>query len=344
MACLTVSAQAYTERQPVTRAQAGERAASSATRLAVSRLTDQVASDRLESVRVHRSLGLLAQLASEPPERRVSASRRRCAWWLGFSACTASLLAGQPAWAAPVPEACFRAYEQGQRLEKDRRPLAARGEYTKCVALCPEPLRTDCKTWQDHAESKLARIVLRVAHGGSEVQITLDGEPVAQQPVLWVGPGAHEIRATAHGFVEQRETVDLLEGEELPVVISLRKLEAAPQAEASHPAAWIALGVGAVGLASFAYFGLSGLSKKRDLDGCRTHCSVAAVDAARSDFLLADISLLVGLIGAGVGVTLLLDSSSDSAPHATPGQPRALWLRARPTAGGLGVWLGADAW
>lgn len=248
--------------------------------------------------------------------------------------------------AAAPPEACFKAYEQGQRLERDRQPLAARSEYTSCAALCPEPLRTDCKTWKDHTETQLARIVLRVAHVESDVRIFLDDEPIAPEarPVVWVSPGSHELRASADGFSDQLQTLDLLEGEEHPVVISLARVEAPVETSSVRPAPWIALGAGAVGFAGFGYFGLSGLNKKSELDDCRTHCSAQSVDAARRDFLLADVSLLVGLIGTGIGVTLLLTPAPSSSLDAASRQRRAVRLEARPLSGGVGIWLGADAW
>ena len=71
--------------------------------------------------------------------------------------------------------------------------------------------------------------------------------------------------------------------------------------------AYVAGGVGLLGLASFAFFGLSGTSKLDDLRAsCKPTCSQADVTAARTELLVGDVSLAVGVIALGVASWLIL--------------------------------------
>jgi hypothetical protein len=71
-------------------------------------------------------------------------------------------------------------------------------------------------------------LVIR-ATGADPVQITLDGEPVKNGVVTEVLPGAHEIAASAPGFLTQHRSVSVVEGEAPPVVeLTLRSEHPAP--------------------------------------------------------------------------------------------------------------------
>ncbi|MCA9643448.1 MAG: hypothetical protein KC492_22270 [Myxococcales bacterium] len=283
---------------------------------------------------------------STPPRHTVGRSKVR---WLCSAACAGFTLSAAVTSHA-APEACFKAYELGQRLDKDKRPLEARVEYARCAELCPDSLQRDCVAWQDAVETKLARLVLRVAHAEDEVSVYLDGTqltpkqfagPVDQRPPLWVTAGRHQLRAKLPGYDDYSEQLDLLEGEERPVVISFQKHEE-PQSSGEQVAPWVALGVGGLGVLGFAYFGSLGLSGKSDLDSCRGHCSAEAVDDVRRDFLFADISLIVGLVGVGVGTYLLVDNGQAGDARGT-GLDSA-WIQLGTRGGVSGAWVGADVW
>ncbi len=285
-------------------------------------------------------------VALAPTQQRHEEARR----WIR-SASIGLMLLGTASVGRTAPEACFKAYELGQRLDKDRRPIDARAEYARCSELCPEPLRKDCIAWQDAAESKLARIVLRIAHAEDEVSVFLDDVelehrrftgPVDQRPPLWLVPGRHQLRAKLTGYDDYTEEFDLLEGEERPLVVSFRKHDEVPQSTGEQVAPWVAFGVGGLGIIGFAYFGSQGLGGKSDLDACKGHCSAGAVDDVRRDFLFADISLIVGLVGIGVGTVLLLDSAPpDSAPS---DGVAATWIRVGTQGRISGAWIGGDVW
>jgi hypothetical protein len=74
---------------------------------------------------------------------------------------------------------------------------------------------------------------------------------------------------------------------------------------------WVLAGVGVVALGSFGYFGISGHARASDLkDGCgqTKTCDPADVDSARSKYLVADVSLGIGVValGAAAAVWLLM--------------------------------------
>jgi len=72
----------------------------------------------------------------------------------------------------------------------------------------------------------------------------------------------------------------------------------------------VSYGVGAVAFASFGYFGLSGLSKRSDLDKCTPHCRQDDIDATRRSFLVADVSLGIGIVAAALGTYLWVSAPS----------------------------------
>ena len=79
-------------------------------------------------------------------------------------------------------------------------------------------------------------------------------------------------------------------------------------------------GVTVVGVAGFAYFGLKGLSDENQLRGsCKPTCNPAEADAVRTKYHVADVSLGIGILAAGLAAWVYFrDPSSDAgAPSAT---------------------------
>lgn len=109
---------------------------------------------------------------------------------------------------------------------------------------------------------------------------------------------------------------------------------AAPSSNALHVLGW-ELGALAVGaFASDAYFGISGAAERSaDLSpgGCAPRCSAAEVQSVHTKFLVADVSLGVGIAATGGALYLLL-------PHLLSGAPSSsARLSIGPQAGGLGA-------
>lgn len=72
--------------------------------------------------------------------------------------------------------------------------------------------------------------------------------------------------------------------------------------------------VGGLGAVGFAYFGLSARSADAALDACTPNCEPSDVDAIRRDYLLANVSLGVGLAGVVTASVLWLTSPAAHSP------------------------------
>lgn len=94
-----------------------------------------------------------------------------------------------------------------------------------------------------------------------------------------------------------------------PVTTKPPSIDVAPRAssDATPTSVWILGGVGALGFASFTYFGLTASSDLRDLrSSCAPDCSTSSRDAAHDKALTADISLGVAVVATTVAIVLYL--------------------------------------
>jgi hypothetical protein len=257
------------------------------------------------------------QLPSETPTNTKRAVREALALLL-FSA---PLLAARPAFADA--KSCARAYEDGQRLRTSAQLTEAADKFLYCAGPeCPELMHPDCQRRLDEVEAAVPSVVVRV-EPSSELRISVSLDQGEVRPIdgqaLRLNPGAHEVHVTAVGYRPATRRFMVSEGEKLkPLDITL-----APLAEQSRvtpephgkgdansslaPArprttSWvpwaITSGVVAAGSAGLLYWGLRGRGAERDLADCSPDCSSERVDDVKRDYLLANVSLGVGLSGA----------------------------------------------
>lgn len=207
-------------------------------------------------------------------------------------------------------------------------------------------------TEQQALEPRLAKLTIVVkGEGAAKATVTLDGVDV---PPALIGvahsadPGAHVLRARSPAATSDDVRVDLTEGATKTATIELTHAVAAAPAAATvttpaEPrrtktplAAWIALGVGVVGVGAGTFFVIQNHSKRGDADAL---CPNGACPASRR----ADIEALdhdadnaatyswiaygVGAAGLVAGGVLMLVGRSSSAPQQ----------------GHVGPWLGAGA-
>jgi hypothetical protein len=182
-------------------------------------------------------------------------------------------------------------------------------------------------------------------------------------------PGQHEVKAVAPGFLLATAPVTLTPGGSGSVTLKLEpdpNARAVPSATAEVPTAvpttaattgpsggpppppppvqprnnmpaYISFGVGGVGLAVGAIFGAMALGTKGTLDSNCTNkicpsSQQSNVDSLNSQATISSVGFGVGVVGAGVGLVLLLaGGSSEPAP--------------KPATGGVHVapWVGANA-
>jgi hypothetical protein len=158
--------------------------------------------------------------------------------------------------------------------------------------------------------------------GGTDVPRSAWGRPFA------VTPGATEV-VLQDGSKTERRSVTVAAGEEKSVDLSPGASaagEGKPAAAANaggassgnglRTAAYIAGGVGVIGLATFTVAGIMAKNKFDDLeDACGGPCPPSKkgdIDSGRSTTTVANVGLAVGVIGAAAGVTLFVLSSTKS--------------------------------
>ncbi len=234
--------------------------------------------------------------------------------------------------ARPEVERCIADAQDGQAARDRGALIEARGRFRACAQKeCPPAIRRDCASWLDAVERALPSIVVRardadrrdvleatVRVDGRVAASRLDGRPIAMDPgphvVRVEAPaGAADVRVVVRQG-EQNRPVDLqVGGPRAPLVVATappRPLSP-PVPEPRPPggratAGWIALGVGAAGLAGFAALGLHARSEVEDMrKTCLGHCDPGRVEAAERAALLANLALGVGIAAAGTGTWLL---------------------------------------
>ena len=179
-------------------------------------------------------------------------------------------------------------------------------------------------------EQRVAKLVVAPAEVPG-LTVEVDDQALAAE---WYGaayavePGAHRVEGAADGFEPLERSVTLAAGETQTVSLALSRRaadQAQPRTEAPvaptagtpsgaplRVAGWVAIGVGATGLAVFT---IAGLSAKGVHDDLEADCGSAPCtdaghrdDASRGKTLqtVANIGLVAGLLGAAGGTAVLL--------------------------------------
>jgi hypothetical protein len=236
----------------------------------------------------------------------------------------AAALASAGARAAPA-ESCVPAYERAQELRTEGKLRAARAQLLACAQpACQGFIRSDCGKWLDEVTAGIPTVVFAARRDGrdtDQVRVTAGGEVVAERldgRAVAVDPGKHRFRFEASDGAAGEAEILAIEGQKRRVVQIDLRLPAAVVPPVAAPPAPIALpwharrplrfalaGVGALGLGGFAVLGWTGWRKEKDLSGtCAPACGSGPVQSVRTRYLLADISLGVGLAAAGAAVYL----------------------------------------
>jgi len=217
------------------------------------------------------------------------------------------------------------------------------------------------------AKPRIAKLKIAVAApAGAQFVVKLDGEPVPTANLNTnrpTDPGEHVVEASGPGYKVAIAKVRLAEGAQDSVALTLEVDPNAPKAPPPTPGgtlappatgqapespappnrvpAYVALGVGAVGLGVGAVFGIVALGKKSDLDGacsnkvCPSSAQQDTIDSGKTAGTVSTIGFAVGIVGAGVGTYLLLTSGSSArssaATTANPLRVRVGSARIEPT-------------
>jgi hypothetical protein len=194
---------------------------------------------------------------------------------------------------------------------------------------CHKVMRRDCASWRDEIAAALPSVLLRALDEKgeplSQVDVSLEGrdEPLRANSEVEIDldPGSYRLVARRSGYVEQSLDFQLAAGERAHVVtLRMTPVVAAPVAapppaepppETARPlnTSWpfFALaGVGAVGFAGLVGFGVAARNSEAALDDCSPACSPDVVDGVRTDYLLANVGLGVGIAGVTAAAAWLL--------------------------------------
>lgn len=254
----------------------------------------------------------------------------------------------------PRKAECIRAHAEAQRGMRAQRLLAARTHLEECADVaCPPAIQTECAAWLQDVKRDIPAIVplARFTDGtpADGVRVLLDGRGVdaaRHGSAVAVDPGVHVLRIEVPGRppVDRTLTLERGSGEHLVVVefaaeerpsrADTRVTTSAAATVPGPPAAAAAdaavetrlaptaapyvyglLGLTAVSAASFGWFALSGHQRQRDLESsCAPNCASADVASMRRDYLIADLSLGVG-VAAFAASMWLTATQREAAPR-----------------------------
>jgi hypothetical protein len=265
------------------------------------------------------------------------------------------LLATSRAWALePSKAECIAANEAAQDLRSAGKLRDARTKLAFCMAsTCPGPVREDCAQRLSEVDAVMPSIVFEAKDDSGNdliaVHVKIDGLPLVDKldgTAVPVDLGRHRFGFDAEGMAGTEKILVVHEGDkgrhERVVLGGVRSssppaapfpsstVSAAPPATRSPgmpTAAYVAFGVGAVGLAVGSAFGVAALSDKSTLDSgpCPTATTCRSgtdLDSLHSHEIAANIGFGVGLVGAVAGVVfwLLRPTASESGHAHNPGR------------------------
>lgn len=255
---------------------------------------------------------------------------------------------------APSKESCSDAYADSQVRRRNNELLVARQKLRLCASdACPGFMRPDCVEWLAQVERAIPTVVLEAKNDKGYVfdaTVTVDGVVVATQldgKSIELDPGVHTFRFAREGSPPIEEKLIVRESERgrlvsvswasaTPAVVptpvpdptvtarsstmSERVEPSAPKERPVPASVWIAAGAGVVFTGVFTALALSGNSEKSSLNAsCAPFCSDSQVNKVKTRYLLADLSLGVGIASFVTAAVLYVSRPErDHVGKATP--------------------------
>lgn len=194
-------------------------------------------------------------------------------------------------------------------------------------------------------EPKLGFLSLTIQNATDATTVTVSGEEIRR--AAWgepapVAPGASDVVVATPGHTPAKRTVNVAAGQKMALAIDAMSGEptpppAAPAAPEPEPAdtgggrsslrpwAYVAGGVGAAGLVTFGIFAVMAKSTYDDLNsacngGPCPPSKNGEISSGKTQQLVANVGLGVGIAGVALGATLFVLSM----PKSTPGSGAAL--------------------
>jgi hypothetical protein len=245
---------------------------------------------------------------------------------------------------ADTKQECLAAYDKAQTLIQSNKLVAAREQLLVCgKAACPSFVSDDCGKWLSDVDTRTPTVVIdaRSPDGQDAVDVTVevDGKPLLSKiegRAMPLDPGEHVFRFQMSGArpIERRFVIhESVKGRHISVQFesdAATAPSAAPAATQSAPApatvssaresptskkggvgapVYVLGGLGLLGMASFAYFGLDYDHRLNDLDGCKPNCDVSRTDRSNVSRILAFVSAGVGVAALGTAAVMLISGS-----------------------------------
>jgi hypothetical protein len=273
---------------------------------------------------------------------------------------------------SPSKASCARAYESAQESRAAGQLQETLKRLSRCARPeCPSFVQKDCSRWLEEVDRELPSVVVQ-AQGlapddAPRLVVKIDGNAVVDPlggAAVPLDPGRHELIAESPGRPSISRVIVAQQGvQKRPVTLDFGPLSPpAPSPDVAldvdsggsqlRPYAYVAWGIGAVGLGTFAVLGTLG---RADENALKDDCPNATTDSnllrpgvclkERSDerksiyqreFVLADVGLVTGIVGAAAGTVLFILSATDSSGPSVAGDPAsaAMHLDVSPAPGG----------
>jgi len=235
------------------------------------------------------------------------------------------LLIGSVAHADDV-QLCIEASEQGQVARDQGKLLDARERFTTCAReACPNMIRADCAAWLETVRQGIPSLVPSARDEAGvdlvDVAIEVDGAPMLDKldgRAIELDPGEHML-VWRHGNQRIEQRVLVRQGEKnrpvdavfepdqpptpAPAAVPTVPAPTDPEGSLLPTASWVLGAVAVVGLAGFVGLGINASGERDELlDTCAPNCDDGAVDAIRTQVIVANVSLGVGIAALGAAV------------------------------------------
>lgn len=229
-----------------------------------------------------------------------------------------SVAAAPPA--GPDKQACVNAATRGQIQRDDQQLRSAAEAFEICSQeSCPAQVRQSCTQWLVEVRALYPTLTIHVDPaklGGGPVTVRVDGVTRDLDRAVEIEPGLHQVEVEAKGKLPLQQDVAVKAGEKK--VFEPRLLDPPPAPRRGRPiplSVWISGGVAAAGLATFGVFGAMAKSDVDTLkETCAPGCSESDKDGAFSTAVVADVGLVVGLLGAAAATYFFLSRPTKTLP------------------------------
>jgi hypothetical protein len=208
-------------------------------------------------------------------------------------------------------------------------------------------MQADCSRWLEEVQTALPSMVFRaLTPNGADIpdaRIELDAQPerALDGRSITLNPGKHQVTVRAPHFAPVTLQVQFVEGQKLrQQALTLHPISdgsSASGAVAQTAAAgssraerrftlveWVGASSAVAGGLGLTYFGLKARAGESDLGACSPTCSKGAVADVKRNYLAANVSLGLGLVGLAVAAVHYFTQGSSPALNAAPKQRRTV--------------------